>query len=190
MNAALQQSRDIFILGMSRISHFWGFPKAMGAIYGAIYLAPNPISLDELVDLTNVTKGAVSTNVRSLERLGMVHRIMRIGERKDYYTAETDFWKVIRGIPREREKSEFDRSLRSVDESLALLTPESGKELEPAEAELAAFYRQRMQALQSFFHSLDQLVAMVMAFDDMRAGALQKLLGRASANEKEKNNHV
>jgi DNA-binding transcriptional regulator GbsR (MarR family) len=191
MSANLQQSRDIFILGMSRISHFWGFPKAMGAIYGAVYLAPEPISLDELVELTNVTKGAVSTNVRSLERLGMVHHIVRIGERKDYYTAETDFWKVIRGILREREKSEFDRSLRSVDESLALLdaSPAAGG-LDPAELELAGFYRQRMQAMQSFFRSLDQLVALVMAFDDLRAGALQKLLGRAAADEKEKNKHV
>ncbi len=144
MSSNLQQSRDIFILGMSRISHFWGFPKAMGAIYGAVYLAPEPISLDELVELSNVTKGAVSTNVRSLERLGMVHRIVRIGERKDYYTAETDFWKVIRGILREREKSEFDRSLRSVDESLALLdaSPAGSAQaggLDPAELELAGF---------------------------------------------------
>lgn len=175
----VQQSRDIFILGMSRISDFWGFPKAMGAIYGAIYLSPAPVSLDELVERTNVTKGAVSTNVRSLERLGMVHQVVRIGERKDYYSAETDFWKVIRGILREREKSEFDRSLRSVDESLNLLTSDLTKTLDPAEAELASFYRQRMQAMLSFFHSLDQLVAMVMALDDLRAGALQRLLGRA-----------
>ncbi len=178
-SSPLQQSRDMFILGMSRISHFWGFPKAMGSIYGAIYLAPQPISLDELVELTNVTKGAVSTNVRALERLGMVHKIVRIGERKDYYTAETDFWKVIRGILREREKSEFDHALRSVDESLSLLNPPPGQPQAPADAELAAFYRQRMQAMQAFFRSLDQLVALVMAFDDLRASALQKLLGRA-----------
>ena len=184
----IQQSRDIFILGMSRISHFWSFPKAMGAIYGAIYLAPQPISLDELVELTSVTKGAVSTNVRSLERLGMVHKIVRMGDRKDFYTAETDFWKVIRGILREREKSEFDRSLRSVDESLALLNPQAAdavQGLSPEDAELAVFYRQRMQAMLSFFRSLDQLVALIMAFDDLRAGALLKLLGRASNPEKD-----
>lgn len=184
----LRQSRDNFILGMTRISHFWGFPKAMGAIYGAIYLSPQAISLDELVEQANVTKGAVSTNVRYLERMGMVHKIVRIGERKDYYTAETDFWKVIKGLLREREKSEFDRALRSVDDSLALLDPKAAKGMSSEDAELAGFYRQRMNAMQTFFRSLDQLVAMVMAFDSLRIGALRKLLGPAatSASFKEK----
>lgn len=178
----LQQSRDNFILGMARISHFWGFPKAMGAIYGAIYLSSQAISLDELVVQANVTKGAVSTNVRHLERLGMVHKIARIGERKDYYTAETDFWKVIKGILREREKSEFDRALRSVDDSLALLDPKAVKGFSSEEMELAGFYRQRMNAMQTFFRGLDQLVAMVMAFDSLRIGALRKLMGGAAAS--------
>src|SRR5512135_1510264 len=111
MNESLSKVRETFILGMSRISQFWGFPRAMGAIYGAIYLSPTPISLDELTEQAGVTKGAVSTNVRALERLGMVHQVVRIGERKDFYNAETDFWKIVKGILREREKSEFDHAL-------------------------------------------------------------------------------
>lgn len=177
----IQQSRDKFILSMSRISSFWGFPRAMGSIFGAIYLSPEPVSLDELVLLSGVTKGAVSTNVRSLERLGMVRKIVRIGERKDYYTAETDFWKVVRGILREREKSEFDRALRSVDDSLALLDPSTAREIDTEEdAHLAAFYRKRIQTLQAFFRSLDQIVALLMALDEFRLSALQKFLGRLS----------
>jgi len=174
----LQQSRDLFIQGMTRISSFWGFPKAMGAIYGAVYLSPSPISLDELVERVNVTKGAVSTNVRHLERLGMVHKIVRIGERKDYYTAETDFWKVIRGILREREKSEFDRALRSVDGSLGLLEPKTSRGLSTEDARLAGFYRERMTGMQAFFRSLDQLVAVVLALDNLKSATLGKLLGR------------
>lgn len=184
----LQQARDTFILGMTRIGHFWGFPKAMGTIYGAVYLSPQPISLDELVEQAGVTKGAVSTYIRHLERLGMVHKIVRVGERKDYYTAETDFWKVIRGVLREREKSEFDRALRSVGDSLTLLDSKPAKNLSSEEARLASFYRQRIGTMQAFFRALDQLVAVAMAFDTLRAGALRKLLGRSSgktnANER------
>src|SRR5512139_2675922 len=103
MSDNLLQAREHFLQGVSRISAFWGFPKAMGAIYGALYLSPQPLSLDELVEQVSVTKGAVSTNVRALERLGMVHRRIQVGERKDYYIAETDFWKIVKGILRERE---------------------------------------------------------------------------------------
>lgn len=177
MTTEIQAAKAHFIQGMSRISHFWGFPKAMGAIFGAIYLAPQPISLDDLVAQVGVSKGAVSTNVRNLERLGMIHKHLQIGDRKDYYIAETDFWKIIRNLLREREKSEFDRALRTVTESMDLI---ANVPSDPTERELAQFYRGRMQEMQRFFDSLDNLVAMVVALDNLRAGTLQKLFGRSS----------
>ena len=66
MNSSNNSPQEHFIQGMSRISNFWGFPRAMGAIYGAIYLSPAPVSLDELVEQVGVSKGSVSTNVRQL----------------------------------------------------------------------------------------------------------------------------
>jgi DNA-binding transcriptional regulator GbsR (MarR family) len=172
--AALTEARQHALNGLSRISEFWGFPRAMGAIYGAIYLSPQPLSLDELVDQVGVTKGAISTNVRLLERLGMVHRKIQMGERKDYYTAETDFWKIIKNILREREKSEFDHALSTVQESLQMI--DEGP-IDPQEVELARFYQKRLQNMQGFFRTLDHLVAMALALDEFRVGALEKFLG-------------
>ena len=125
MNSQLDEARQHFIQGLSRISHFWGFPKAMGAIFGAIYLSAQPLSLDEIVTQVGVTKGSVSTNVRMLERLNMVHKKVQLGDRKDYYTAETDFWKIVRSVLREREQSEFDLALRTVGESLTFVAANS-----------------------------------------------------------------
>lgn len=174
MEKELHQAREQFIQGMSRISHFWGFPKAMGAIYGAIYLSPDPLSLDEIVVQVGVSKGAVSTNVRTLERLGMVHKQLQLGDRKDYYIAETDFWKIVRGVLREREKNEFDLALRTVSKSLQMV-----KETETADKALSDFYQQRMQSMQQFFNSLDNLVATLIALDNLRQGALQKLFSKS-----------
>ena len=98
------QAREHFIQGISRIGYFWGFPKAMGAIFGAVYLSPQALTIDEIVAQIGVSKGAVSTNIRNLERLGIVHKELKLGDRKDYYSAETDFWKIVKGILREREK--------------------------------------------------------------------------------------
>jgi DNA-binding transcriptional regulator GbsR (MarR family) len=161
---------------MSRISQFWGFPRAMGAIFGATYLSPQPISLDELVEQVNVTKGAVSVNVRTLERLGMIHQVVQIGDRKDYYTAETDFWKIVKGILREREKSEFDRALRSVSESMEML---ENSQLDPDEVDLAAFYWERLKNINSFFKAIDNLVALLMSLEDLRLSTLKRWISRS-----------
>lgn len=172
MKSQLAKARENFIQGMSRISHFWGFPKAMGAIFGAVYLSPGPVSLDELVEQAGVTKGSVSTNIRSLERLGMVHKQIQVGDRKDYYVAETDFWKIVRGVLREREKNEFDQALRTVGESMVML-----EKVSPEEVELTRFYQERMGSLQLFFTRLDKLVATLLALEDLRQGAIQKTFG-------------
>lgn len=172
MDAELIQAREHFIQGMSRISYFWGFSKAMGAIYGAIYLSSDPVSLDGLVAQVGVSKGAVSANVRTLARLGMVHKQIQLGDRKDYYVAEADFWKIVRGVLREREQSEFDQALRMVGESMVLVE-EIGKD-----DETAAFYHERMQAMQGFFNNLDNLVGMLVALEDLRSKSVQNLFGK------------
>jgi DNA-binding transcriptional regulator GbsR (MarR family) len=172
MDDSLVTAKQNFVQGMSRISHFWGFPKGMGAIFGSLYLSPHPLSLDDLVAEVNISKGAVSTNIRSLERLGLVHKHLIVGDRKDYYFAETDFWKVIKSVLREREQTEFDHAINSVSESLDLV---QSCDHEP-DAELAEFYQQRLTALQSFFNSLDNLVAAILGFDQLRSGAVEYLV--------------
>ncbi|MCA9950745.1 MAG: hypothetical protein KDE48_13940 [Anaerolineales bacterium] len=179
MTDQLDNARDNFIQGMSRISSFWGFPRAMGAIYGAVYLSPTPLSLDSIVEQVGVTKGAVSTNVRTLERLGMVHKRIQLGDRKDYYDAETDFWKVIKGVLREREQSEFDLALRTVTDSLAIVDAAS---TEPSAQELAAFYQERMQNMQRFFNNLDNIVGTLLALDELRLNSVQRLFGKSNKN--------
>ncbi len=174
MTDQLDNARDNFIQGMSRISNFWGFPRAMGAIYGAVYLSPTPLSLDAIVAQVGVTKGAVSTNVRTLERLGMVHKRIQLGDRKDYYIAEVDFWKVIKGVLREREQSEFDLALRTVGDSLEMVGAAEGDADEQA---LAAFYQERMQNMQRFFNNLDNIVATLLALDNLRLNSVSKLFG-------------
>lgn len=176
----LETARQNFILGLSRISQFWGFPKAMGAIFAALYLSPEPLSLDALVDQVGVSKGAISTNVRALERLGMVHKQILLGERKDYYAAETDLWAIVKGILREREKAEFDHAIRSVSETLELVRE---RDHPPEETRLAAFYEKRLITIARFFRTLDNLVATILALDELRIGALEKLIGLGKDSE-------
>jgi DNA-binding transcriptional regulator GbsR (MarR family) len=173
--------REKFMQGLGRVAEFWGFPKAMGAAYAAIYLSPVALSLDELVDVVGVTKGALSIHMRGLERMGVVHRDGRAGDRKDYYSADTDFWGVLRRILREREKREFDRALRSVAECLTLLDALPKKS---ADAALIAFWRERLLIMQRFFDALDRIIGSVLAMERFRQSALDLLLGVSNKTER------
>jgi DNA-binding transcriptional regulator GbsR (MarR family) len=164
--------RNTFIQGLSGISAFWGFPKGMGAIFAVLYLSPEPLPLDELVARCGLTKGAVSTDVRALARMGLVYRSTKLGDRKDYYEAETDFYKSIRAILGERQNAEFDRAVASVRETLSMLEAGRG-EFEPQERQ---FLIERVRALQDFFDALDGLTRAVSRLEGLGPGTVQNIL--------------
>jgi DNA-binding transcriptional regulator GbsR (MarR family) len=172
MSEQLTQLKQNFTEGLSQISKFWGFPKGMGAIFGVLYLSPTPLSLDELVEQSGLTKGAVSTNVRALARMGLVRASTRLGDRKDYYEAETDFYKSIRAILKERQNSEFDSAVQSVRITLEQLEAGTGPE---DEAE-RRFLLERLRALQSFFDALDGLVRAVVRLEGLGITTVEKVL--------------
>jgi DNA-binding transcriptional regulator GbsR (MarR family) len=172
MSEQITQLKQDFTEGLSQISKFWGFPKGMGAIFAVLYLSPSPLSLDELVEQTGLTKGAISTNVRALARMGLVRSSTKLGDRKDYYEAETDFYKSIRAILKERQNSEFDSAVQSVRDTLEKL--EAGQGFED-EAE-RQFLLERVRALQSFFDALDGLVRAVVRLDGLGITTIEKIL--------------
>jgi DNA-binding transcriptional regulator GbsR (MarR family) len=166
----LSDIKKIFTQGLSDISRFWGFPKGMGAIFGVLYLSPRPLSLDEIVLETGLTKGAISTEIRALARMGLVHRSSRLGDRKDYYEAESDFYAAIRSILKERQNSEFDRAIRSVRETLEIL------EENWVDDEEWNFVYERVKALQDFFDAIDSLTRAVIKLESLGMSNVTKIL--------------
>jgi DNA-binding transcriptional regulator GbsR (MarR family) len=171
MAQSLTKIKKDFTQGLSQISRFWGFPKGMGAIFAVIYLSPTPLSLDEIVKETRLTKGAISTEIRALARMGLVHRSSKLGDRKDYYEAETDFYAAIRSILKERQNTEFDRAIRSVRETLEAM------EQNWVEDDEWQFVYERIQALQDFFDAIDSLGKAVMRLERLGITNVQKILG-------------
>jgi DNA-binding transcriptional regulator GbsR (MarR family) len=136
-----------------------------------LYLSPTPLSLNEIVQETGLTKGAISTEIRALARIGLVHRSTKLGDRKDYYEAETDFYAAIRSILKERQNSEFDRAVRSVKETLEIM------EENWVENEEWQFVYDRVQALQEFFDAIDSLTRAVVRLERLGLVNVQKILG-------------
>jgi DNA-binding transcriptional regulator GbsR (MarR family) len=170
MPQSLTRIKKDFTEGLSQISRFWGFPKGMGAIFAVLYLSPSALSLDEIVAETGLTKGAVSTEIRTLARMGLVHRSAKLGDRKDYYAAEADFYIAIRSILQERQNSEFDRAVRSVKGTLIAL------EENWVENDDWNFVYARLQALQEFFDAIDSLSKAVIKLEKLGLANVSKIL--------------
>jgi DNA-binding transcriptional regulator GbsR (MarR family) len=172
--AAVTEARDEFVEGMGAITEFWGAGRHTGRLWAVLYLSERAMSMDELGNAAGITKGHVSTNLRTLLRLGMVNKINRPGDRRDWYVAEPDIWKVARGVLRERGQVEFDRALASTDRALDKLRI-AGETVSTAELE---FLKRRIEAVREFNASVDRAVDALLRLDDLRTALSRLIDGR------------
>lgn len=152
----LARSRDALIQSLGRQSAFWGLGKTAGEMFAVLYLSAEPVSLEELAQRLKVTKGNVSVAIRQLEQFGMVRRSWQKGDRRVFFEAETDFWRITHSVLGLRQKPEFDQSFYLVEESARL-----AEEAE-ASAERDTVV-ERLKSLQEFYRLLDDVVAVVLA---------------------------
>ena len=69
-----------------------GFPPIAGRIFGLLLLRDDPCSLDEVAHTLRVSKASVSTNARLLADQGVLERVSRAGDRRDYYHGVPDLF--------------------------------------------------------------------------------------------------
>lgn len=103
---------------VGRLIEFWGFKRNMGRIWTVLYLSPEPLSAEDLRVALRLSSGAVSMTVNDLLRWGVVRKVWVQGERKDFYTAEVQLWRMISRVFNEREKSEIVLAIESFEEAL------------------------------------------------------------------------
>jgi DNA-binding MarR family transcriptional regulator len=87
------------------LMEFWGFKRVMGRLWTVLYLTGEPLAAAELCERLAISSGAASMTLADLERWGVVKRSRKAGDRREYFEAETDVWKMVSRVLRERERS-------------------------------------------------------------------------------------
>jgi DNA-binding transcriptional regulator GbsR (MarR family) len=119
MTARSPSTRDIFIEGWGRLGPSWGINKMMAEIYALLYLSPAPLTLEDMSRQLETSRSNISMNVRALGDLGVVHKVIVRGERRDYYTAEEDVTKLAKLLALAKKRKELDPAMEIVDKAIA-----------------------------------------------------------------------
>jgi len=90
---------------------FWGFKRLMGRVWTLLYLRGEPLSAAELCEQLEISTGAASMTLAELEHWGVVRRSRKPGDRREYFEAEGDIWRMISRVLRERELLQIERAL-------------------------------------------------------------------------------
>src|SRR5260221_7810495 len=97
------------------LMEFWGFKRVMGRVWSMLYLRGEPLGAADLCDALEISSGAASMALAELEHWAVVRRSRKPGDRREYFEAETDIWKMISRVFRERELIQIERALEVFD---------------------------------------------------------------------------
>src|SRR5580698_10182306 len=81
----------------------WGFKRNMGRMWAVLYLEDHALTAAELGERLGLSTGAVSMLLAELVQWGAVKKDWVVGDRRDYYEAETSIWKMVSRVFRDRE---------------------------------------------------------------------------------------
>ena len=79
-----------------------GFPRIAGRIMGFLLLHQGPYTLDELAEELQISKTSASTNARLLEQHGIIERVEKAGDRRDFYLLGENHWERMFDVIRKR----------------------------------------------------------------------------------------
>ncbi|NLE85348.1 MAG: ArsR family transcriptional regulator [Myxococcales bacterium] len=150
---------------IGRLMHFWGFKRPMGRLWTVLYLSPVPLSAGELGDRLKMSAGGVSMALNELEQWGAVVRTWQPGRRRDYFQAESNIWKMVRRVLRDRELTlvrEFRATLQNAEASLAEVPATDPRSGGDQDQELS-YKRERLRRLAELAATGESLLAALVA---------------------------
>src|SRR5258706_919408 len=118
LDPVLAAANESMLDGLGQLSDYFGYNRVMGKMYGALLLHPRPMSLDDLMNHLDISKASVSMNMRTLENMGIVREVSGRGDRRKYYEAEPDFWKILTNVLGSRELREVNQALNVLESSI------------------------------------------------------------------------
>jgi DNA-binding transcriptional regulator GbsR (MarR family) len=89
---------DLFV----RLCRLLGQPASFGQIYGLLFVAPQPLTMDDLVERLGISKGSASQGLRFLHGIGAVRKVLQPGNRRAHYVAVTELRRLAARFLRER----------------------------------------------------------------------------------------
>lgn len=104
----LAQAQDRFISTWGQMAGAWGISRTMAEVHALLYISAEPLCADDVMERLQISRGNASMSLRALQDWGIITRVHKRGDRKEYFEADSDVWAMVKSIARERKKRELD----------------------------------------------------------------------------------
>ncbi len=135
-----------FILHWGEMGARWGINRTVAQIHALLFVSPQPLHAEEIVETLGVARSNVSNSLRELQSWGIVKIVHVMGDRRDHFESMKDVWAMFQVIAHERKRREIDPTLQVLRECVS----EAGPKEE-------AHTREQLRDLRDFLESFHTL---------------------------------
>jgi DNA-binding transcriptional regulator GbsR (MarR family) len=121
----LRVVQDLFIRRWGEMGQTWGINRTMAEIHALLYVAAQPLCTDDVMERLNISRGNVSMSLRALCDWGIVRRLHKRGERREFFETLSDVWEMFSIIAAERKRREMDPVLETIKQCRRMLDEKS-----------------------------------------------------------------
>lgn len=111
-----REAKNKFVQTWGALGSQWGINKTMAQIHALLMVSHEAVSMEDIMDELQISRGNASMNLRALMDWGIVYKEYKAGERREYFTAEKDLDELAVKISRERSKREIKPALKVLKE--------------------------------------------------------------------------
>ena len=115
-NLSYQEAKELLIQAWGTLGSSWGINKTMAQIHALLLISPESLSTEQIMADLQISRGNTNTNLRALVDWGLVHKVLKPGDRKEYFGAEKNMWETTRQISRERRKRELQPVIKVLEQ--------------------------------------------------------------------------
>ena len=145
----LRTSQDLFIRRWGEMGQTWGINRTMAEIHALLYITGQPLCTDDVMERLNISRGNASMSLRSLCDWGIIRRLHKRGERREYFESLSDVWEMFSIIAAERKRREMDPVLETIKQCQRMLEADAiGKAA--ASMDAVKMTRQRLAGMEEF----------------------------------------
>ena len=119
-NVILPEVVKRFVLEWGNLGERWGVNRSVSQIHALLYVSKNPLAAEEIADLLGIARSNVSNSLRELQTWNIIRSVPILGDRRTFYTAETDLWNLVSRIAAGRKARELDPAAAALRECVEM----------------------------------------------------------------------
>jgi len=151
---ALTPATEKFIAWWGEMGSKWGVNRTVAEIHALFYMSCDPLNADDIAEALSFSRSNVSAGLHELLNWGLISPVHFRGDRKQYFEAIADPWKMFRVILDERKRREIAPTVATLRACL--------EEMEGSEQKADSCTEERLRAMLEFFE------LMIPLYDELR----------------------